>query len=531
MRIRQKLFLFPGIAVPAVTLLIGSMYLSAARNRQSLENAMQAMQIERQYEHVLPELLRGFQDAVTAADAAALAPLEKVEIDKALKDGLDSPVLDRPSIERLSAAFLAYYPLAMSVSRTMIQNEDALNDAAIMARAQEMQRALTQLNSSINDASDINSKRISGEFAAVTKSNIDSVRLILFLGIPVVLLFVFVSVSLARSIGGALLAVQQGFARMMVGDFSTTVTVSSKDELGELARGINSMGDYLRDMAVVASRIAAGDLQAKVNTRSENDSFGKTLEKMIETLRGIVTQVREAVLQINSAAVEMMASSEQHSKGAAEQASAVEEALRTIRQLIDANGQISATSQSVFGNAERTQTNNDLVAERIGKLITHTERITEILVVIKDIANKSELLALNAGLEGIKAGEAGKGFSLVAQEMQRLAESVMSAVDNIKSLTADVRASSSAAVMATEEGTKLARDTTGSAERIGLIIRQQQLSMENVSTAISDVARVAREIASGAAQSLEALRGLRAHAERQSGLIAHFKLQRGANDE
>src|SRR4029077_20627123 len=124
------------------------------------------------------------------------------------------------------------------------------------------------------------------------------------------------------------------------------------------------------------------------------------------------------------------------------------------------------------------QENSQVVAERIAALSGHTRRISEILEVIKDIANKSDLLALNAALEGTKAGEAGRGFSLVAAQMQRLAENVMGSVQDIKKLVADIRDASQAAVLATEEGTKLADATTEMARQIRLITQQQQTGTE-----------------------------------------------------
>jgi hypothetical protein len=93
----------------------------------------------------------------------------------------------------------------------------------------------------------------------------------------------------------------------------------------------------------------------------------------------------------------------------------------------------------------------------------------EILEMIREIADRLDLLALNASLEGTRAGEAGKGFQLVAGEIRRLAERVTASVRDIKEMVGEVRASSSATVLVTEESRKLAESTTTSARQISLV--------------------------------------------------------------
>ncbi|HSI05923.1 MAG: methyl-accepting chemotaxis protein [Myxococcota bacterium] len=153
--------------------------------------------------------------------------------------------------------------------------------------------------------------------------------------------------------------------------------------------------------------------------------------------------------------------------------------------LLGSARQVTSVAQGVLANAESTQRNNQIINERIRELTIRSQRIVEILEVIKDVANKSELLALNAALEGSKAGEAGRGFSLVASQMQRLAESVMGSVRDIKDLTAVMREATNASVLATEEGRKLAADTTRSARQITEIVEGQQGAAAQV-TAIAD---------------------------------------------
>jgi methyl-accepting chemotaxis protein len=180
-------------------------------------------------------------------------------------------------------------------------------------------------------------------------------------------------------------------------------------------------------------------------------------------------------------------------------------------------------AHGVLANAESTQRNNQIITERIGELTARSQRIVEILEVIKDIANKSELLALNAALEGTKAGEAGRGFSLVATQMQRLAENVMGSVRDIKTLTAAIREATSASVLATEEGAKLAADTTRSARQIAEIVEAQQGGTEQVTEVMDEVAEIARQSANGSREAVGAVQSLSTLADQLDVLIEQFR--------
>jgi methyl-accepting chemotaxis protein len=227
---------------------------------------------------------------------------------------------------------------------------------------------------------------------------------------------------------------------------------------------------------------------------------------------------------LNAAAGEFFANAKQQARGATNQSSAVEQVRRTLETLLKSAREIGSTAEDVLESAERSQKNSQNVAEKIAALSHQTRSIAEILEVIKDIANKSDLLALNAGLEGTKAGEAGKGFSLVASQMQRLAENVMGAVRNIKELTTTITESTQATVLATEESTKLATDTTRSARQIGLTIQQQQSGTEQAVVAMVDVGEVASQTASGSKEIVSSATDLMKLSEQLQALVGRFRV-------
>jgi methyl-accepting chemotaxis protein len=192
--------------------------------------------------------------------------------------------------------------------------------------------------------------------------------------------------------------------------------------------------------------------------------------------------------------------------------------------LSESAAHVSEAVQGVLGNAERTLHNTDDMVRRIGQLTSHANRIGEILDVIRDIADRSDLLALNGSLEASHAGEGGRGFALVASEMRRLAERVTASVSDVKKLVSDIRDSGSSTVMATEESKKLAEGTTDAARQITFVTQQQRSGTEQVSQSIKGIADVVSQAVSATTQTRSSAQGLKSQADRLSALVKRFEL-------
>jgi methyl-accepting chemotaxis protein len=205
----------------------------------------------------------------------------------------------------------------------------------------------------------------------------------------------------------------------------------------------------------------------------------------------IARPVGEITERLEGLAQHLLSDSQEQQAGAAEQSAAVEETRQTFQGLLEASTSMNQIGTDVLGHAEVSQRSAQTIGARIQDLSASATTITEVLTLVKDIANKSEILALNAALEGTKAGEVGRGFSLVAQQMQRLAEQVMGSVKKIEGLTADISGASSGAVLAAEEAEKVSRLTTDAAREISGAVGRQQSSAEQVAVAMNEIAHVA----------------------------------------
>ena len=336
------------------------------------------------------------------------------------------------------------------------------------------------------------------------------------------LLSVLATLHISRGLTRPIQSITTALQRMAAGEYrQPKIPVESEDETGTMARAFNEMLAMLQQFGKKAVEVAKGNLSLTITSKGD---LANAFRAMIVSQRKLVKEIAETALQLSSTMTQFQANAEQQERGAVEQSTAVEENRRTMDSLLDSARQISETAQSVLRNAEQTQLNSRQMGDRIAVLSSHTQRIAEILQVIKEIANKSDLLALNAALEGTKAGEAGRGFSLVANQMQRLAENVMDSVGSIKELTNTITDATRATVLATEETTKLSADTTRSARQIVLIVNQQQAGTEQVTRAMEDVAHVARQTAAGGKEIVASTRDLAQLAERLRTMVDQFVL-------
>lgn len=281
------------------------------------------------------------------------------------------------------------------------------------------------------------------------------------------------------------------------GDFSQSISLEGKEGfMAALAKSINELKDTVSDVfdeiAISMSSLARGDLKYQIEKDYDGtyESLKQDTNQTSIRLKQIVSDILVASNEIASASTEIASGSIDLSQRTENQASSLEETAASMEEM----------STTVKQNAQNAQQANSLaiqardIAEEGGGVVVQavtamssieesSQKVSDIIGVIDEIAFQTNLLALNAAVEAARAGDAGKGFAVVASEVRTLAQRSGEAAKDIKSLILDSNSQ-------VRDGVKLVGDTGSSLENI-------VKSIKHVADIVSEIAAASQEQASG----------------------------------
>jgi len=302
----------------------------------------------------------------------------------------------------------------------------------------------------------------------------------------------------------------------------------------------------LQELLAVARRVATGDLKSSMPIMDRQDEIGvlaNAFSVMLENFRAVHREIQEGVNVLATSASEIFTATAQIAASATETATAVsqttstaEEVKQTAQLSAQKAGNVADIAQKAAQSAQvgrkaidesvigmhNIREQMELIAETVVRLSEQSQAIGEIVSSVNDLAEQSNLLAVNASIEAAKAGEHGKGFAVVAQEIRSLATQSKESTGQIRNILNDIQRATSATVMAAEQGSKAVdigvRQVTQSGDAIRTLAesivlaaqaatqitassQEQLIGIDQVTTAIQNILQASRQNATGTQQA------------------------------
>ena len=266
------------------------------------------------------------------------------------------------------------------------------------------------------------------------------------------------------------------------GDLTKRIVVTSQDEIRDLADYFNAFVGKLQGLI---SEITG-------NTKVLVDASGRLLETSAQIASGADEQSGRTT-QVATASEEMSATVIEVAKNASSSAEAAREANSAAT---DGGKIVSMTIESMNGISDTAKESSEVIAS----LGSSSQEISKIIKVIEDIADQTNLLALNAAIEAARAGEQGRGFAVVADEVRKLAERTTKATKEISTMIKSIQDKTTDALTSMESEVKVVEEGVQRAQDAGSALTKIVTEVENVSNMIQQIATAAEEQSTAADQ-------------------------------
>jgi len=350
---------------------------------------------------------------------------------------------------------------------------------------------------------------------------------LLFGFILILLITNYLMLALSFSVRQSTQAFIKSADRIAQGDMTCIVSITNRDELGELATKFNQMAELMRETLLQVSAM----VQSVVSQAEKVDGIAQQSSEAINKQRHETDQVATAITEMVSCSQEVA----RNTLTASQQSNEVDEKAVKGQNLV----------QMTLTDIEQLSGDIDYSMKVIHLLVKDSDSIAQVLDVIKGIAGQTNLLALNAAIEAARAGEQGRGFAVVADEVRTLAHRTQQSTAEIEQMIIRLQSGVNDAVKAMEVSHSKARQTVNNSSEVGRMLRhisnatanivdfnaqiasageEQAMVVGEVERNVKQISEVSSQTAIGAKATVDACQQMIQQAEQLEGILATFKL-------
>jgi len=517
--------------------------------------------------------------------ADSLRVIDDIRIQNFKAQTVNDPQIMQDALNQFAGILKNLFQLKdMTYDEKNLKTLDAIQGNAMRYR-KAMQIMLNDWISlaQINDERNLAAKKMMEESQNMALAGMDNVKVLsndgvsdlgaaqtaMLVGLALALVLgVILSILIAKGITGPIFKSVSFAEKLAEGDLDGELNINQKDEIGRLADSLRKMVSTLKERIMEAdakSEEAASEADKAKSAmadaeKAQAEAVGKT-----EALEEAAVRLQAVAEITTSASEELSAQIEQSSKGAEQQAArvtetatAMEEMNATVLEVAKNASEAAEISDNARNKAQEgaaivgqvvkgigeVQAQALAMKEDMSKLGAQAEGIGQIMAVISDIADQTNLLALNAAIEAARAGEAGRGFAVVADEVRKLAEKTMAATKEVgdaiggiqdgtrknrSNVDHSVKTIGDATALATQSGealnaiVHLVERTSDQVRAIAAASEEQSAASEEINRSIEEVNVLANESAESMTQAAQAVTELARQSQELKTLIEEMR--------